>query len=484
MGHCHRCGRPGLWTQGLCPECIQSAALEEKNKIETEHLKQEERYREEQRRREQDRDEQDRRHREDLLKQNQKFHEEQLRIEKERSEQERENHLREIEAQEEANRIERERLEAEQQRYEEEKWEREQEKLAQEWEDRKLYLDTLSDSEMVVLFEDSADARERSYLQQRYRSCVTSEDYLEFIKDEGKYLAKKKISRFVNSHSKEESLNYLLNVDPRWFDQIVEKDHLLDGLLEMSPEMQNKCSKYTTSKQRQEFLRIDYVVKQFKKKSSVDKQIFFREFVRDKYSGRVYNPEGYCDEIGIIYSQIEPLYIEALDPKEQKIYLKNKQNTEKKYYDEKKRIEEHRIARENTLKNCKKELEEKWNENEKLVAECNKINQIVANRITLRENIKKQRKSTLKFGCIVPFFILFLMGITEGTGNQTLLLSEGIIIILFAIAIPLRAIIASIKIIKIKRDNAKDETTQNSIVERSQQLVNRIRELQKIISGI
>lgn len=497
---CSRCGHIiylSVNGHGECEFCKKmdverkkADELKRQNDLNEERLKQDR----ELQRRNREFDEKQQRLREEELRQNQKFQEQQLQLEEERAK----NHQREIEAQEEANRIERERVEAEQRRYEEEKWEREQEKIAQEWGNRKKYLDGLPDSEMAIFFEESANARERSYLRQRYRGCISSEDYLALIKDEDKYLAKKKISRFINSHSKGETLDYLLNVEPCWFEQIVEKEHLLDGLMELSPELQNECANQATSKDRQKILRIGNTLKMFKSMSFVDRQIYFREFVHSKCAGRTYRPDGYSDEIGVLYSQMEPLYIEALDSEEKAMYLKNKQDAEKEYYleqerlkkqyqqeqERKKQIEIERQkkieARQKEIEGLRNELNDKWNENEKLVAECNEINKKVLDRTALCENSKKERKKTLGIGCATPFIILLVVGITK-TDNQIVLLSVGFIMILLAIGIPIRAFIISRKIKKLERENAEDVANQKPIIEKSKQLVARINELQRII---
>ena len=501
---CSRCGHIiylSVNGYGECEFCKKldverkkADELKRQNDLNEERLKQDR----ELQRRNHEFEEKQQRLREEELRQNQKFNEQQLLLEEERTK----NHQREIEAQEEANRIERERVEAEQRRYEEEKWEREQEKLAQEWENRKKYLDGLPDSEMVIFFEESANARERSYLQQRYRGCISSEDYLALIKDEDKYLAKKKISRFINSHSKGESLDYLLNVEPCWFEQIVEKEHLLDGLMELSPELQNECANQATSKDRQKILRIGNTLKMFKSMSFVDRQIYFREFVHSKCAGRTNRPNGYSDEIGVLYSQMEPLYIEALDPEEKAMYLKNKQDAEKEYYLEQERLKKQyqqeqerkkqlEIERQKKLEELRSEFNEKWNENETIVADCKEISKRRNERLKLYEMAKRKKRILSKIGIVVAVVwvvSVFVVG-EAGKGRHSsgfdwytvILLLE----FLFLIASPLAMRIIKKRNLKkmafYEKENSQDIATFNEKVEMNKRLIARINELQSIL---
>ena len=511
MKRCYRCGRPGNWTSDYCPECSQAAALEERNRIDKERLEKDAKDSEEQRRRDRERDELERKHRAEQLRQEEQFREKQLKQDKELREQQlqleevrEKNRRREIEALERANEIEQKRAEAEQRRYEEEKWKREQEKLAQEWDNRKKYLDDLPDSEMVVFFEESADARERSYLQQRYRGCISSEDYLAFIKDENKYLAKKRISRFINTHSKEESLDYLLNVEPCWFEKIVEKEHLLDGLAEISPDLQNECAKQATSKDRQKVLRIGNTLKMFKSMSFVDRQIYFREFVHSKCVGRTYRPGGYSDEIGVLYSQMESLYIEALDPEEKAMYLKKKQDDEKEYYLEQERLKKQyqqeqeckkqiEIERQKKIEEVRSELNEKWSENEAVVADCKEISKRREERLKLYEMAKKKKRIISKIGVFVAvvWVVSLVIVVEAGKGRPSsgfdwytvILLLE----FLFLVASPLVMTLIKKRNLKkmafFEKEDAQDVATFNDKVEMNKRLIARINELQSTLKS-
>lgn len=212
---CARCGRIGaVMGVNLCPDCLRVEAMNKQNEIERQRLQQEQKAREEQARRERERDEHERKYREEQSRrehereeQDRKFREEQLR-------QEREDRQRQLEAenrmQEQRLQIERERMEAEQRRYEEEKrererkeqqerWERERQEQAKAWAERCEYLDNLSDEDMKDYFEIYSNSNEREYLKQRYRKSVSPEDYLELIKDEDKYVMKKRIRRYIVS---------------------------------------------------------------------------------------------------------------------------------------------------------------------------------------------------------------------------------------------------------------------------------------------
>lgn len=481
---CARCGRIGaVMGRGLCPDCLRVEAMDKQNEIDRQRLQQEQKAREEQARRERERDEQERRYREEQSRrehereeQDRKFREEQLR-------QEREDRQRQLEAenrmQEERLRLERERMEAEQQRYEEEKrerewkeqqerWERERQEQERVWAERCEYLDNLSDEDMKDYFEISSNSDEREYLKQRYRKSVSPEEYLELIKDEDKYVMKKRICRYISSHSDKESIDYLLNVDPSWYAEIVEKDFLNEFIVKKEPLLEDffkgewlknnvdeikdfgdvavKSCKLLKDKYdeaegprfRQVILRIIVGYLRFLEMSSVEKQIFFREFIANQMKGVEYNPDGYESENGILYSLIEPLYANSLEPDEQEKYLKVMKQAEEEYRAEqkkKKQAEEKRkqeLAEREAERTAKQELfNQKWQENEKVVEECNAV-------CSMREKISKEidemtligRKHLSQF-----YWSVFIIGLYALIFTKVTALIVIVPIVLFCISI-------------------------------------------------
>ena len=440
-GKCNRCGRMGSW-MGLCPDCRRAQAEEERNKILERQASQEQQAREEQARRDRARDEQERKYREEQSRRERERDEQDRRFREEQLRQEREDRQRQIDAenriQEERLRIERERMEAERRRYEEEKrerewkeqqemWERERQEQERAWAERCESLDNLSDEEMKGYFENSANSDEREYLKQRYRKCVSSQDYLALIKDENKYVMKKRIQNYIRTQSDKESVDCLLNIDSDWYADFVEKDFLNDFIIKKEPLLEDffagewlkknieeikdfgdvaiKSCKMLKDKYdeadgpqyRQVILRIIVGYLRFLEMSSVEKQIFFREFTAKQMKGIEYNPDGYESENGILYSLMEPLYVNSLDSAEQEEYIKKMKNAEEEYrakQEEKRIAEERRKAaeelrqqkiaeRENACAKIQKEYDEKWLENEKVVEECNNVG-------TAREKISKK----------------------------------------------------------------------------------------------
>ena len=138
---------------------------------------------------------------------------------------------------------------------------------------------------------------------------------------------------------------------------------------------------------RQVILRIIVGYLRFLEMSPVEKQIFFREFTAKQMKGVEYNPDGYESENGILYSLMEPLYVNSLDPAEQEEYIKKMKKAEEEYrakQEEKRIAEERRKAAEklkqqkiaeleNACAKIQKEYDEKWLENEKVVEECNNV---------------------------------------------------------------------------------------------------------------
>ncbi|WP_095849550.1 hypothetical protein [Fibrobacter intestinalis] len=152
-----------------------------------------------------------------------------------------------------------------------------------------------------------------------------------------------------------------MNVDPSWYAEIVEKDFLNDFIVKKEPlledffkgewlknnvdEIKNfgdvaiKSCKLLKDKYdeadgprfRQVILRIIVGYLRFLEMSSVEKQIFFREFIANQMKGVEYNPDGYESENGILYSLIEPLYANSLEPAEQEKYLKVMKQAEEEY---------------------------------------------------------------------------------------------------------------------------------------------------------
>lgn len=525
MNRCSNCGRYGNWLGYLCDTCRQTEVLNERNKIDKDRLRSEE----EQRKRDREREEREQRNHEEQLRQererderkleqerkrdeqNQKLREEQLRFEQERSKQEREDRLREIEAQEEANQIQREKFENEK-----------REKEAKAWKDRTSHLDSLSDAEIKNFFENEADERERDYLKQRYRKCISSEEYLEFIKNEDKFLTKKKIREFIKTHSTDESLEYVFSIDTHWYEEIIERENFLKEFPEMnfeiSSELEEKIQNALNSKERQKILRMNANVIRFKKMSSVDKQIYFREYIQKKCeeffpetdfdndegfmvfwmlnpSLRISNDnlsENIIDSYQL-FSLLEPLYIESLNNNEKKEYFTKKQQTENAMAEKKRKAKElakiqleQKRQYEKQIEEYRHEFNEKWKENEDVVKEYGEITRRREERALLYEKSKKSRKRTLKLGCILPFVILFLMGII---GNiiinylkiESIILLGSIIIALLLILIPIRIILLSLKIRRLRKEETVDETKQNAIAEKNKQLINKINELQKIL---
>lgn len=456
-GKCNRCGRLGATITGLCPDCLRVDAEKQRNRILENQALQEQKAREEQARLERVRAEQERRYQEEQNRrererdeQERQYREEQRRLDQERYRQEREDRQRQLEKenqlQEERLRLERERIEAEQRRYEEEKrereWKEEQERLERErqeqeraWAERCNYLDNLPDEEMKSFFETSASRDEREYLKPRYRKSISSSDYLELIKDESKYIARKQIQQYIETHSEKDAIDCLLGVDPRWYAQIVEKEYLEKFIIAKEPLLQEffdgkwlsidsenvnnvgdfvvksckglleKYNAATKPELRQVFLRIIVAFIRFIQMSSVEKQIFFREFIADKMKNVEYSPDGYDTENGVLYSMMEPLYIESLPLDEQKAYLDKMKEAENEYrakQEEKRIAEERRKAAEEQrlLEIAKKEkecaeiqkmLDEKWQENEEVVAECNAVGRA-------RDKISKQVDGINQFG--------------------------------------------------------------------------------------
>lgn len=421
--------------------------------------------------------------REDELRLNQKrdeqdyiFRERQLQIEQEKNDKEYEARLREIEAQEESNRIARERIEEEQ-----------REKEIQAWQERCQYLDNLSDFDIKIYFEETANPSEREYIKARYKNCISSEDYLALLKDENRYLAKKKIQNFIRNHSKEESLDYVLNIDWRLFSEVVERDGILKELIAEDSELQQKIASQGSPQYRQQILRMEVTVARFKKMSSIDRQIFFREFVKNKCKGLTFNPNGYEDENGRLFSLLEPMYIEALDSAERKEYLDGRKAAENEFYHEQQKIQEEKEKRRRELEdykikieNYQKELNTKWQENEKLIVECNEINERRKNRSLLsdKKKMSKKRSGILGFG-MIPL-ILLLIGIFK-VHDQKIVLSAALIIALLLIIVPIRVLFLHLVIKKIEKEEQEDVLIQNTIVEKSKQLVARINELQKLV---
>ena len=425
-GKCNRCGRLGaVMGRGICPDCLRAEAEEKRNRILENQALQEQKAREEQARLERVRDEQERKYREEQSRRERERDEQERKFREEQLRHEREDRQRQLEAenriQEERLQIERDRMEAEQQRYEEEKrereWKEQQERLERErqeqeraWAERCEYLDNLSDDDMKEFFELSSNSDEREYLKQRYRKCVPPQDYLEFIKDESKYVTKKRFQWYIDSHSDKESVDYLLNVNPLWYGEIVEKEFLKDFIVAKEPLLKDffegewlkkkveevkgmddvvakSCGllkgKYEAAdspQYRQILLRIIVGYLRFLEMSSVEKQIFFREYVSNQMEGVKYNPDGYESENGILYSLIEPLYINSLETEEQEKYIKMKERAEEEYRAEKekrKQAEEKRkkeIAEKEAELSAEQDLlDQKWQENEKVVGECNTI---------------------------------------------------------------------------------------------------------------
>ena len=563
MNRCGICGRPGNWLQGICDTCRQTKALQEKNRIDKDRLRSEEeqrkrdkeryereqrnrdeqlrqererdernqRLREEQLRQDRERDEQNQRLREEQLRQDKELREEQLRIEQERNAQEREDRLRAIEAQEEANRIE-------QQRYEDEQ----REKNAREWAERKKYLDHLSNAEVKEKFESYLSDKERSYLESRYRCCLSKEEELEFIKDKEKFVEKKIIKNrilFYLSTSDESFIySYISTLETRWFEEIIERENYLKEFPQINfkipSELEKEYQNAENAEQRKKIIGMSAYIIRLKNKAPIDRQIYFREYLQ-KESKEVFDKDlsfedavnAFCvirpilneeNEDGIrlfwnsdvfrfyrvkmaylLFSKLEPLYLEALSDEERKEYLEKKYSAEKegeKYLKEQKQKDkeeqERNKEKQKILQKQKEELQrqreiyqreydEKKNENEKLVTECNEINKRREERPLLYEKSKKSRKNTIRIGCASPFIILFIIG-TFTPNNQVMNLSAAAIMLLLFVIALIRTILLSVKMKKLLKEDANDDVTQNGIVEKSKQLVARLNELQKLLS--
>lgn len=539
MNRCGICGRLGNWRNGFCDTCLQTKALEERNRIDRDRLRSEE----EQRKRDRERDEREQRNRNEQLRQDRereahnqrlreeqlrldkerdeqdrKFREEQLRLEQERNEQEREDRVRAIKAQEEANRIE-------QQRYEDEQ----RAKNAREWAERKDYLNHLSNEEIKKIFENSEFlfTGERDYLESRYRCSLLKEEELEFIKDKEKFLAKKKIKNGIESFSFDESLIYsfISTIDTRWFEEIIERENYLKEFPQFNfkivPELEEEYRSAANSRQRQEIIGTNGFIISFKNKSTIDRQIYFREFIQNECKNVFDDEYAFDNALGLfwgigpvlkdksddairlfwnsdkskfyrakhaylLFSKIEPLYIEALNQDERKEYLKKKESAEsegEQFLESKKQKDkDDKAARQKQQEEYLREYDEKKNENEKLVTECNEINKRREERPLLYEKSKKSRKNTIRIGCASPFIILFIIGTFIPPNNQVMILSAAAIMLLLFVIALIRTILLSVKMKKLLKEDANDDVTQNGIVEKSKQLVARLNELQKLLS--
>lgn len=541
---CGICGRPGNWLHGICDTCLQTKALEERNRIDKDRLRSEEeqhkrdrernereqRNREEQLRQDRERDERNQRIREEQLRQdrerdeqNQKIREEQLRLEQERNEQERQDRLRAIEAQEEANRIE-------QQRYEDAK----REKDAREWAERKDYLDHLSNDKIKEIFENKEFrfTGERDYLEPRYRRCLSKEEELEFIKDKDKFLAKRDIRKHIDLFSNDESLIYcfISGIDTRWFEEIIERENYLKESLRINlkiiPELEDEYRKAPNAKRRQEIIGINGFVIRFKNKSTIDRQIYFREYIQDECKN-LFEESSFDDALGLfwgvgpvlndesddairlfwnsnkskfyraknsylIFSKIEPLYLEALNQNERDEYLEKKKSAEKEGEEflkgRKQKDREEQELHQKQIEEYRQELQQKIQENDKLVEENNEIKKRREESPLLYEKRKKQRKRTIISGCAIPFAALLSFGIfgelfPNGTTAKTLMaLFAASIILLSPILALIRTILLSKKMTNMKKDEEKDGLKQLDIIANSKKLVGEINELQKKLS--
>ena len=445
MNRCGICGRLGNWRNGFCDTCLQTKALEERNRIE-------------------------------------------------------------------------------QQRYEDEQ----RAKNAREWAERKDYLNHLSNEEIKKIFENSEFlfTGERDYLESRYRCSLLKEEELEFIKDKEKFLAKKKIKNGIESFSFDESLIYsfISTIDVRWFEEIIERENYLKEFPQFNfkivPELEEEYRSAANSRQRQEIIGTNGFIIRFKNKSTIDRQIYFREFIQNECKNVFDEEYAFDNALGLFwgigpvlkdesddairlfwnsdrskfyrakhaylfFSKIEPLYIEALNQDERKEYLKKKESAEsegEQFLESKKQKDkDDKAARQKQQEEYQREYDEKKNENEKLVTECNEINKRREERPLLYEKRKKSRKNTIRIGCASPFIILFIIGTFIPSNNQVMILSAAAIMLLFVIAL-IRAILLSVKMKKLLKEDAKDDVTQNGIVEKSKQLVARLNELQKLLS--
>lgn len=443
MRTCSRCGRVGNWL-GLCPDCRQAEALEDRNRIDRERLKNEQeeskRRAKEQRYRDEERIRQEQAERQRQFAAEERDREERRQIERDRI-------AAEEKDREERRQIERDRIAAEERRYEEEKRERERKEeqerckrilaeRAEAWAKRCEDLDKMSDEDMKFYFEIESDTAEREYLKQRYRNCISPEDYLLLIKDEAKYITQKHIQHYLQKHSERESIDYLLNISPSQYASVVEKEYLDNFIIEKEPVLKDfltseflkkeveaidsemavatkTCqiflNNYKTAdepEKRQIWLRIIVSYLRFLQMSATEKQIFFREFTEEKMKDVEFNPNGYEGENGILYTAIEPLYICALDAEEQKKYLNEKQRKEENF--------RAKVACVDKINELKKQVEQKNDElkqkiilNEQIVANANSINgkraEVMAQLEKLNTDCKKANHRAL-FS-----LILFLM---------------------------------------------------------------------------
>ena len=560
MNRCGICGRPGNWRNGICDTCLQTKALNERNRIDKDRLRSEEeqrkrdkerqereqrnrdeqlrqdrerdernqRLREEQLRQDRERDEQNQRLREEELRQDRELREEQLRIEQERNAKEREDRLRAIEAQEEANRIE-------QQRYEDEQ----REKNAREWAERKKYLDCLSDAKVKEEFESYLSDKERDYLEPRYRRCLSKEEELEFIKDKEKFIEKRKLKNALlfRLSLPDEGLiySYISTLETRWFEEIIERENYLKEFPQLNfqipSELEEEYQKADNAEQRKKIVGMSAHIVRLKNKSPIDRQIYFREYLQ-KESKEVFDKDlsfedavkAFCvirpilneeNEDGIrlfwnsdvfrfyrvkmaylLFSKLEPLYLEALSDEERKEYLEKKYSAEKegeKYLKEQKQKdkEEQEKIKEQQKKMQKKneelqkqkdvyrrEFNEKVQEKDKLVLESYEISKRREGRRLLYEKKKKSRKKTIGVGCAVPLVVLTIMGFIPRMINEVTASLTIIVLLALVVFVLIMVVVASIKIKKILKEDAMDEARTKEIVEESKLLAAKINELQ------
>lgn len=563
MSRCGICGRPGNWLQGICDTCRQTKALQEKNRIDKERLRSEEeqrkrdkeryereqrnrdeqlrqererdernqRLREEQLRQDRERDEQNQRLREEQLRQDKELREEQLRIEQERNALEREDRLRAIEAQEEANRIE-------QQRYEDEQ----RAKNAREWAERKKYLDCLSDAKVKEEFESYLSDKERDYLEPRYRCCLSKEEELEFIKDKEKFIEKRKLKNALlfRLSLPDEGLiySYISTLETRWFEEIIERENYLKEFPQLNfqipSELEEEYQKADNAEQRKRIVGMSAHIVRLKNKSPIDRQIYFREYLQ-KESRKVFDKDlsfedavnAFCvirpilneeNEDGIrlfwnsdvfrfygvkmaylLFSKLEPLYLEALSDEERKEYLEKKYSAEKegeKYLKEQKQKDkeeqERNKEKQKILQKQKEELQrqkdvyrrefnEKVQEKDKLVLESYEISKRREGRRLLYEKKKKSRKKTIGVGCAVPLVVFTIMGFIPRMINEVTASLTVIVLLALVVFVLIMVVVASIKIKKILKEDAMDEARTKEIVEETKLLAAKINELGRLL---
>ena len=381
-------------------------------------------------------------------------------------------------------------------------------------------MDGLSIAQMQECFETSRDERERDYLKQRYRDSISSEDYLELLKNEEKYLEKKKILRLISDLPQKSAQQYILHLEPRWFDEIIEKEGLLKGLVDISPELEDLYAKQPTAKERQKILRINIEISNFNKLSPIEKQIYFREFVNDhsksidffrfselnkiedsfermwmlealftmpalleplvQSSG--HKPSEHDEELYKIFSSLESLYTEIVNPDEKTEYLEKKQNL---IAECKKTLDIHlknKQEEQNRIEEYQREFKEKKTENIKLIAENKEITKRREERVQLREKRRKQNKIITRIGCAMPLVILLMIGTIIPPNNRMLILSVAAIIPLSLGFVLINAILSSIKMKKDEKNDVADEASQTAITEKCNQLNSRLSELQKNLS--